>query len=165
MTITTAQPYRRIESGHGACSICNEVFALTNRHGQPSFVNRYGVRQKAYLLPIHGPRDNRCNGGHQKPKPWLEASGLPSWDEMTDVDKGSALMFAWKVHWERDRMYAKENYPARYVNHPLLVALDTNEACRHATAVAGTWGEAQDRWGADEVQRLYDVALTAERQS
>jgi hypothetical protein len=127
---------------------------------QPAVVNKYGIRHKRFLLPIHGPRDNRCPGGHTEPKPWLESAGLPSWDDMTDLDRGAALMFVWKAKWEGSYMYARENYPARYVVHPTLRSLDDTEACHHASAVTGSWDEAKNRLGTDAVQRLYDLALS-----
>lgn len=158
-----AATYRPVDPGHGACHVCDEVHPLTQRHKLPSFVNRHGVRQKPYLLPIHGPQGNRCDGGHHEPKPWLEATGLPDWDAMSDLDRGAALMFVWKVKWEADYGYAREHYPARYVEHPLLTALDNRTACRHASHVAGRWDEAKERFGAAEVQRLYDLALNHQR--
>lgn len=170
--MTTAEAirtYRRIPFHHGACTVCDEVKPLTQHHKVPSVVNQYGVRHKPYLLPVHGPRNDRCPGGHTEPKAWLEATSLPTWEEMSDLDRGAALMFTWKVYRERDRIYARENYPARYVDHPLLTALDLDDqqdrgdACRHATAVCGTWVEARDRWGADEVQRMYDLTLNHKR--
>lgn len=157
---TTAPTYRPVPAGSGACTVCDEVHPLTNRHDQPSFINRHNVRQKAYLLPIHGPRNNRCDGSHHEPKPWLDATGLPSWDDMSDLDRGAALMFVWKVKREADYAYARDNYPARYSDHPILRDLDVHTTCRHARYVAGTWDEAKDRLGADEAQRLYDLTHT-----
>jgi len=155
----TTTSYRRIEPGHGACQTCNEVHELTDRHDQPAVVNKHGVRHKRWLLPVHGPRNNRCTGSRTEPRPWLEASGLPSWDDMTDTDRGAALMFVWKVKWEADYTYARENYPARYFDDPRLTDLDVRSACRHAKTVAGSWDEANDRLGEAEVNRLYDLAL------
>ncbi|MEV1315467.1 hypothetical protein AB0J14_05200 [Micromonospora arborensis] len=164
MTDTATQPaYRLIPLGSGACATCDEVHPLTDRHQQPAVRNRYGVTHKRYLLPVHGPRGNRCPGGHTEPKAWLAASGLPSWDDMTDLDRGAALMFVWKVSWEASYFYARENYPATYIDHPTLAALDVSEACRHARQVAGTWAEAGERLGDDEKQRLYDLALNHQR--
>ncbi|GGM27995.1 hypothetical protein GCM10011608_11060 [Micromonospora sonchi] len=160
----TVATYRAIEPGHGACQTCNEVHPLTNRHNQPAAVNRHGVRHKRWLLPVHGPRNNRCAGSHTEPKAWLDAAGLPSWDHLTDLDRGAALMFVWKVRQEGEYAYARDNYPARYRDHPLLAALDAREACRHASAVAGSWAEAIDRLGEAEVERLYDLALNYERE-
>ncbi len=163
MTDTATQPtYRLIPFGSGACTVCDEVYPLTDRHQQPAVRNRYGVTHKRFLLPIHGPRANRCPGGHTEPQPWLEASGLPAWDDMTDLDRGAALMFVWKAVRE-GYGYARENYPARYVDHPVLIGLDVSAACRHASQVAGTWAEVNARLGADEVDRLYDLALNHER--
>lgn len=158
MTDTTTAGYRPIGPFHGACTTCNEVHPLTDRHKQPAVRNKYGITHKRFLLPVHGTNGDRCPGSHTEPQPWLIATGLPTWDDMTDADRGAALMFAWKVQWERNYAYARENYPARYIDHPLLTALTESEACRHASAVAGTWDEAKGRLGADAVQRLYDLA-------
>lgn len=158
----TATTYRLIPLGSGACTVCDDVYPLTDRHQQPAVENRYGITHKRFLLPIHGPRTNRCPGGHTEPKAWLAASGLPAWDDMTDLDRGVALMFVWKAKREGSG-YARENYPARYVDHPVLTGLDVSEACRHARQVAGTWREAGERLGDDEKQRLYDLALNHDR--
>lgn len=155
--------YRQIPSGEGACTICDEVHPLTQNHKEPSYINKYGIRQKAYLMRVHGPRGNRCPGSHTKPKPWIEAVGLPDWDDMTDLDRGAALMFLWKCYWERSYAYARDNYPATYINDPRLLALDARDACRHASAVAGSHREAEERWGSAETQRLYDLALDHDR--
>lgn len=163
MTDTATQPtHRPIPLGSGACATCNEVHPLTDRHQQPAVRNRYGITHKRFLLPIHGPRHNRCPGGHTEPQPWLDATGLPSWDDMTDLDRGAALMFVWKAQRE-GYGYARDNYPAAYVDHPMLTGLDPSEACRHARQVAGTWAEAGERLGHDEKQRLYDLALNHQR--
>jgi hypothetical protein len=83
---------------------------------------------------------------------------LPTWDEMSDLDKGAALMHAWKRDWE-GAVYAVDNYPAEYLEDPVLMRLDAREACRHAARVTRGW---QD-WDVDEFQRLYDAALDASR--
>lgn len=160
-TDTIQRPYRKIAFLEGACPVCNEVHKLTEHHNQPSYINKYGIRQKGFLLIVHGPRGDRCAGSHTKPLPWLEASGLPAWDEMSDLDKGAALLFVWKCHWERSYGYARDNYPATYIDDERLRALDPDEACRHGSNVAGMWKEANERLGAEETQRLYDLALAA----
>jgi hypothetical protein len=88
-----------------------------------------------------------------------DTSGLPTWAEMTDLDKGAALLHLHKRDWEGDE-YAQDNYPARYFDHPALTALSPLQACRHAVSVE----DDADRAGAtrgDEFERLYDLALTA----
>lgn len=84
---------------------------------------------------------------------------LPAWADMTDLDKGAALLFLHKIDWEGIE-YAMSHYPARYFDHPALTALGSRDACRHAISVeAGA-----ERAGAlrgDEYQRLYDGALAA----
>lgn len=139
--------YREIKFGFGACSVCDEVVEWGRRR----------VRGMPVLLG-HGPRKNRCPGGGLHSKPWLEATGLPSWDQMSDLDKGAALMHVWKRNREGG-VYARENYPAEYIEHPDLLVLPRDEACRHAAAVCGRNDVVQDRLGIDEWERLYNLAL------
>lgn len=153
--------YRPVPFGKAICRECDQPYALVD-HGEP-FINRHGVRQRPRVLPINGPRGNRCPGSHQPPKPWLEATGLPDWEDMNDYDRGAALMFLWKCHWEKSFPCPRENYPARYFDHPLLVELDPETACTHAVKVAGSWSQALERLGVDEAMRLYNLALERER--
>jgi len=83
---------------------------------------------------------------------------LPTWVEMTDLDRGAALLHVWK----RDRegsAYAVDHYPVRYFDHPVLLALDTTEACNHASVVAKNWRS----MNVAKFDRLYDLALDASR--
>jgi hypothetical protein len=83
---------------------------------------------------------------------------LPTWAEMTDLDKGAALMHVWK----RDRegpAYAVEHYPVQYFDHVALLALDTTEACKHASVVVKNWRSMD----VAKFDRLYDLALDASR--
>ena len=158
MSTSTLRSYRLIPSGHGACTVCDEVHPLTQRHKQPPVRNRYGTRKRS-LLPIHGPRNNRCPGGHTEPAPWLESSGLPDWEAMSDLDRGAAFMWLHKRRRE-GAAYAMEHYPVRYVDHPVLVALEVGEACAHATTVAmDAYDQVTDAAGWDEYHRLYELAL------
>jgi hypothetical protein len=156
MTTTTA--YREIPFGHGLCGTCDQVVPLSPGKA-------WGRVQYPAVMYVHGPRSARCAGSRQPPVPWVQATGLPGWDAMSDLDRGAALMFAWKVQRE-GYVYARENYPARYHDHTDLVALsaeDPASACRHARAVCGSWADVNDRLGVSEVARLYDVALAADR--
>lgn len=146
--------YREVELGETACTVCDEIVPI-------KYSARVGIGGK---LPIwvHGPRGNRCPGGGIPGTGWLVASRLPQWDGLTDLDKGAALMHAWKVHWEASPAYARENYPVRYFDHPELLALDIAVQCRHARAVTSGHNRAFDALGHDERQRLYDLALREE---
>ncbi|MEU8158149.1 hypothetical protein AB0B94_31225 [Micromonospora sp. NPDC048986] len=158
MSEDPAQQYRPVKNTEGVCTVCDEAHPLTNRHSQPAVTNRHGVTHKRFLLRVHGPRNNRCPGSHTEPKPWLEASGLPAWDAMTDLDRGAALMHVHKRRRE-GASYAREHYPVRYSDHPLLIILvaeDIRTACRHAAIVAGN---VADGLTDDEYGRLYDLAL------
>lgn len=160
---TTERIYRDIPLLHQACTVCDEV------------VPSMSARRLRTTPPIrlHGPRGNRCAGSHEVGKPWIEATHLPQWGELSDVDKGSALMFVWKCWWERSYRYAHDNYPATYIEHPMLLDLPVTERCRHATAVAldgldryafrSSYHATLHRLGEDEFKRLYDLALDAER--
>jgi len=85
-------------------------------------------------------------------------SNLPSWDEMSDLDKGAALMHAWK-RFREGLPYAVEYYPVRYFDHPALLSLDEKAACGHAARVTKGWCDLD----VTEFDRLYDLALYADR--
>jgi hypothetical protein len=84
--------------------------------------------------------------------------GLPAWAEMTDLDKGAALLHVWKRRQEGSA-YATEHYPARYLTDPTLVALDRKAASRHAVSVTGGYKAIRAQLGKDEYDRLYEQAL------
>ena len=86
---------------------------------------------------------------------------LPTWAEMSDLDKGAALLHLHKRDWEGGD-YAEENYPAEYFEHPALVALKPREACRHAVSVE-TDAEKAGALKMPEYERLYDLALAADQ--
>jgi hypothetical protein len=92
--------------------------------------------------------------------------GLPGWAQMTDLDKGAALLHLHKRQWE-GADYAESDYPARYLENPALVALAPAEACRHAVSVKPDAYEAlfaaKGALGPAEYDRLYDLALAADR--
>jgi hypothetical protein len=88
---------------------------------------------------------------------------LPTWAQMTDLDKGAALLHLHKREWE-GADYAIENYPAEYFDHPALLALalSPSQACRHAASVERD-ADAAGALGGHEYGRLYDLALDADR--
>lgn len=88
-----------------------------------------------------------------------ETASLPTWAELTDLDKGAALLHLHKREWEGEE-YAESDYPARYFDHPALVALSPQAACRHAVSVEH---DADDATRGAEYERLYDLALDADR--
>jgi hypothetical protein len=90
-----------------------------------------------------------------------ETVKLPAWAELTDLDKGAALLHLHKRDWEGEE-YAESDYPARYFDHPALTALSPLAACRHAVSVELDADDA----GAlkmPEYERLYNLALDADR--
>jgi hypothetical protein len=91
----------------------------------------------------------------------MTEANLPAWAELTDLDKGAALLFLFKRDWEGED-YAIENYPARYFDHPALTALGRTAACRHAIAVEDDASKAGALAG-DEFERLYELADAADR--
>lgn len=87
------------------------------------------------------------------------STDLPTWNEMSDLDKGCAALHLWKREAE-GAAYAVEHYPARYLDDQRLKALDPVEASRHAASVrAQATALSADEWG-----RLYDLALAADAQ-
>ena len=86
---------------------------------------------------------------------------LPTWDEMSDLDKGAALLHDHKVQ-DEGESYATENYPAEYFDHPALLALDSEAASKHAQGLFGD-KDPFDMLGGKEFDRLYDLALDADR--
>jgi hypothetical protein len=87
---------------------------------------------------------------------------LPNWAEMSDLDKGAALLFLHKIDWEGIE-YAMSDYPARYFDHPALLALGERDACRHAISVEAD-ADLAGALSGDEHKRLYDAALDASNQ-
>lgn len=85
------------------------------------------------------------------------ATPLPTWEQMSERDQAAALNHVWKVYRE-GRSYAREHYPAEYVNHPALTALDSRAASTHAMAVTGGNDAIQGRLGMDEWDRIYNLA-------
>jgi hypothetical protein len=88
-------------------------------------------------------------------------TNLPAWEQMTDLDKGAALLHLWKCENEGDE-YATEEYPAEYFDDQALTALDDEAASRHAQSLFGD-EDPFDAVGDDEYHRLYELALDADR--
>jgi hypothetical protein len=84
----------------------------------------------------------------------VTAGYLPTWNELSDLDKGAALLHLHKRDYE-GASYAVENYPARYLDDPRLTALDSRAASGHAAQFRG---EAEALTGT-EYERLYNAAL------
>jgi hypothetical protein len=89
-----------------------------------------------------------------------EKPELPGWDDLSDLDKGAALLHIHKREWEGAE-YAESDYPARYFDHPALTALPALEASRHAASLADD-AEALLALDQAEYLRLYNAALDAE---
>ncbi|MDG4792111.1 hypothetical protein O7626_40565 [Micromonospora sp. WMMD1102] len=83
-----------------------------------------------------------------------EPVALPSWAEMSDLDKGAALLHLHKREYE-GAGYAVENYPVKYFDDPRLTSLERRAACRHAASFAREADGLPDA----EYTRLYDLAL------
>ena len=88
-------------------------------------------------------------------------TGLPGWGELSDLDKGMALIHLHVREGEGEAV-AEEDYPARFFDHPALVALTPLAASRHAASL-GTAEGMYTTLGEAEFDRLYDAALTADR--
>ncbi len=165
---TVSEPvtaYREIPAGSAACTVCDEIVEHLSKP-RPRVGERRHIKQ-------HGARDNRCPGGGKPGKTWLEASRLPVWDELSDIDKGNALMFVWKCHWEKSYAYARDNYPATFTDQPVLRDLPRNIRCQYAknvcrgdvsyAQVMNTYDVIRKRLGDTEFDRLYNLALDARR--
>lgn len=145
---------RKVQFGFSPCTVCDQD--IEHR--------RSGLRLgEIPPVKVHGPVGDRCPGGGKQGKTFMEYTGLPEWDDMSELDKGCALLFVWKVEWERSWRYAKENYPCVYRDAEVLAGLDVDDSCRHANTVTGGHLVIRAHLGSDEHQRLYDIALAADR--
>jgi hypothetical protein len=81
-------------------------------------------------------------------------TALPTWGEMTDVDRGAALLHLHKRASE-GVSYAISDYPVEYFDHPALLALHRRAACRHAVGLSRD----ADQLSGNEHERLYNLAL------
>jgi hypothetical protein len=88
---------------------------------------------------------------------------LPTWDKMSELDRGAALLHL-LLREREGTSYAVSDYPAEFFDDPRLTALEPADACRHAVHVIGSYSRACDLLGVTEVARLNDLALTAERE-
>jgi hypothetical protein len=113
---------------------------------------------------VHGPRAARCPGSGRLPIPWLDATELPRWDDLTDVDKGSALLLV--LEHGPNLCLSGTRLPV-YYDDPVLTGLDLQTACGHAAAILGcdvcnaSWGRAAAGPGEEEARRLCAQARAA----
>jgi hypothetical protein len=129
--------YTDIPDGTGKCRDCGRVLTLTwTGNG---------------ALIVHGPRAARCPGSGRPPVPWLQASGLPAWTDLTDLDKGAAVLQARYPGWPQ--------LQPPYFDHPVLLSLGTDAAHRYAVRVA----VAGRSTPAPELTRLLNLAAAAHR--
>lgn len=91
-------------------------------------------------------------------------AALPGWDDMSDLDKGAALLHMHKRINEGDD-YAIENYPAKFIEDPRLTGLSAEDACAHVARLFPYEDDYEALWEehGNEVTRLYDLALNHER--
>jgi len=146
---------RYIPEHKAVCPVCYGIYKFTS--GMTAY--HPNCKPRPSVIHTHGPRGNRCSGSRKAIVPWIVASELPTWDIMTELDKGCALLFVWKVHWEKSFPYAKNNYPCQYKEHPDLRSLDKAPSCRHARIVTGGYKEVYKKLGGEEFHRLYNMAL------
>ncbi len=93
-----------------------------------------------------------------KPKETPMTTDLPTWADLTDLDKGNVLLHLHKREYEGGS-YAEEHYPASFTDHPALVALDSAAACAFAKSMHSDANALHH----DEYGRLYDLALDADQ--
>lgn len=82
-----------------------------------------------------------------------------TWDELSDLDKGAILLFL--IACETDgTSYAREHYPVKFLEHPELTELSTNEANDFALRFEDEleFGVPGDDDQGTEYQRLYNLA-------
>jgi hypothetical protein len=142
--------YTEVPPGKGRCPDCGKVRSCTwTGNG---------------ALIVHGPRAARCPGSGRLPVPWLAATGLPRWDDLTDLDKGAALLLVLE---HGPNLCVSEARLPVYLDDPVLTGLDPQGACRHAAAVLGCdtssarWERAAAVPGAQEAARLSALARAA----
>lgn len=80
---------------------------------------------------------------------------LPTWDEMSDLDKGSALLHVYRSTWSRQ---TRKIMNCKYTDDPALVALNEKERSRHAHHVTGGIQRITSRLGNRETSRLMKIA-------
>lgn len=85
-----------------------------------------------------------------------EGRPLPQWAELSDLDKGCALLYLHKADYEGGD-YARVHYPAKFLDNPLLASLPPGGACDYAEVFEEAALELHDA----EHARLYDAALAA----
>lgn len=84
----------------------------------------------------------------------MTSNDFLGWAEMSDLDKGAALLHLHKRGYE-GAGYAVENYPVQYFDDPRLTGLDRRAACRHAA----TFAREAEQLADDDYRRLYELAL------
>lgn len=84
--------------------------------------------------------------------------GLPTWDEMGDMDKGAALLHVYRSTWSRN---ARKTLYCKYTQDERLVALSEKERSKHAHFVTGGHARAQSAIPPLEYRRLCKIAGNA----
>ncbi|MFD8564663.1 hypothetical protein ACFV1N_45995 [Streptosporangium canum] len=79
---------------------------------------------------------------------------LPGWDDMSDLDKGAIVVAMWRAKW----WMLPSLRAARFLDDPVLVALDENSAARHMQKIVGSFDELRNRIGEAEMCRLERLA-------
>ena len=136
-TIQLPGDRRLVGAGRTICSVCGKEVQSVDEHPR---------RRMTYMVArAHGSPANRCPGSRQRGMPWLDACQLPTWQDMTDHDKGQALAFVTKACSERDYAYTRKNWPVQYTGPGLddLAAVEPVNyySARHASAVVDTLGD------------------------
>lgn len=87
-------------------------------------------------------------------------SDLPTWEQMSDLDRGAALLHVHTREYQGS-LYAEEHAPAEFFTDRALVALTMQAGSDHAVALCGSWPAMVDRIGDTEAWRLVDLADAA----
>jgi len=86
---------------------------------------------------------------------------LPRWDDMSDLDKGAIVVAMWRAKW----WMLPSLRTARFLDDPVLVALDENSAARHMQKLVGSFDELRNQIGEAEMYRLERLARPLMSQS
>lgn len=132
---------REFEPGRGLCRTCGRNVAVrAPKRGQVLGVVR-----------DHYHRGVPCEGAGQLEVGWVQARKLPTWEVMSDRDRGVALAHVMACTTPRHPQQADE-HPEHAYTGPGLARLDEWQVCAHAWDQTQGWNRALRTWGAEQVR-------------
>lgn len=132
---------REFEPGRGLCRVCRRDVAVY----VPERGETLGVVREHYH------RGAACAGGRELEVGWAQARKVPTWERMSDKDRGVALSHVLECTTPRQPQQAW-THPEHTYTGPGLSRLDVWQVCAHAWDQTGGWQRALDRWGDEQVQ-------------